>query len=137
MTTCSDCHRPAVKPVGTRNYCDEHLLALYATFTSPALAHVGYGITDGAYVRCTSCNATWQGVTGDRCWWCQRSYAVMLEHQADLVTQPPDLDPDMADAVINARMAAWADRLWRAVLAGIIDERQAQRALTQQMKKAA
>lgn len=137
MTACSSCIRPSIRAIGTRYYCDEHLLALFDSFTSPALAHVGFGILDGASVRCTSCGATWKGATGDRCGWCAQSYAIMLDHQADIVLTPPDFDVDMHDDEIERRMVAWAERLERAVEADIVTHDEAERALRRQMGHAA
>ncbi len=82
-----------------------------------------------ADLRCDQCGATWVGVIGEPCWWCRRSYEITLEHQAELVLTPPDLDPDLNDAARTAALEAWAERLAVAVKAGVISEGEARGAM--------
>lgn len=104
--------------------------------TDPETAPESVGLPAGLYrpelgpairdLECNVCGATWAGIIGDACWWCQRGLEIQLEHQADLLLTAPDTDP--ADATYEARMGAWAERLAVGIDAGIITERQARNA---------
>jgi hypothetical protein len=132
---CSTCGAPGVKNLGTAGYCRNHLDALYRTF-DPAVFHLrGVGLLAGAVrpdygpgygdLACVACGATWTGVIGEPCWWCETMRAAMLKHQAELVLRPPDIDP--TDKRYNETMTAWADRMVRACRAGIITRDEGQR----------
>lgn len=93
---------------------------------------LGAGIQD---LACACCGATWAGIPGDPCWWCQQHIEIQLDHQAELLLQAPDADPD--DETYGARMAGWADRLVTGIQAGIIDQRQAETAWARTVRRAA
>ena len=76
-----------------------------------------------AELTCCACAATWTGLPGEGCWWCQQSHQRMLEHQAELVLRAPDVDPD--DGTYEARMNAWGEQLERATQSGIVTAEQA------------
>jgi hypothetical protein len=130
------CGNPGVRQLGTDGYCAHHLIELYATFGPEAWVDGGLGLPTGPLrpeygpleqdLTCCCCGATWTGVPGDACWWCQRSREIQLEHQIDLLLTPPDIDPD--DIRYEARITAWAQRLARGVVAGLITEQQANHA---------
>jgi len=77
-------------------------------------------------LQCQICEATWSGIPGDPCWWCERSIEIQLEHQAELLLTPPDVDRD--DINYEAKMRGWSERLARGVKAEIITEQQARNA---------
>jgi hypothetical protein len=70
-----------------------------------------------------SCDATWIGIPGDPCEWCQRSAEIQAEHQAELLLTVPDVHPD--DERYAGMMEKWAERLAIGVEAGLITERMA------------
>lgn len=80
-----------------------------------------------ALVRCIDCGYSWFGPPGERCDNCARITDNRRKWQAELVLTPPDVDPD--DRNRDARLAAWAERLARAVEVDLITEAQARRAL--------
>ena len=143
---CHVCGGPGVRNVGTQGFCGAHLTELYVSFSPEVFASMhGVGLQYGpmrpdwgpayADLECSACEAAWTGVPGDACWWCQRSHAVMLEHQAELVLARPDVH--RADARYEPAMSAWARRLANAVKAGVVDERRAWLALEREVRRAA
>lgn len=136
---CHQCGNPGVRNIGTQGFCAVHLAALYATFDPAVFRMAGIGLPDGptrpdwgplyADLACVACGATWTGVPGEPCRWCQHAHEVMLDHQADLALTPPDTNPD--DTHRAEALAAWADRLEVAVTAGTVTYDQAARALRQ------
>lgn len=78
-----------------------------------------------ALQTCPACGATWLGEWPD-CRWCADAEANQRRWQAELVLQPPDVDPD--DITYDGVMTGWADRLAVAVEAGLIDRRKAEAA---------
>ena len=131
---CSTCGNPGVRDLGKDGYCGEHLTDLYLTFS--VFKDGGVGLPDGQMrpeygpliqeLLCCRCGATWAGVPGDPCGWCQRSLEIQREHQADLVLQAPDVDPD--DVTLNARFEGWRKRLSIAVEAELISATKAENA---------
>lgn len=96
---CDDCleqhiDTPGVRNLGRRGYCAHHLHALYATFGAEAWVEGGVGLQTGpvhpeygpleAELTCICCGATWTGIPGDPCWWCQRAIQIQADHQAQL-----------------------------------------------------
>lgn len=71
-----------------------------------------------AELTCPDCGAGWVGPIGEPCGYCQRVVELMREHQAELVARPPDVDSD--DQRYAAAIAAWGQRLHRAVAAGLL-----------------
>jgi hypothetical protein len=74
------------------------------------------------HLQCQICEATWVGIPGASCWWCERSIEIQFEHQAELLLTPPDIHPD--DARYLARMDAWSDRLVVGEAVGLITQAQ-------------
>lgn len=74
-------------------------------------------------LQCVTCEATWCGVPGDPCWWCERATQRQIDHQIDLLLAVPDIDPD--DDNYELRMDSWADRMVVGVEAGLITQQQA------------
>lgn len=138
---CDACRRQGLAIAGVRNvgaegFCAAHLVDLYTLFGPEAWVDGGVGLPDGplrpeygpleADLRCCCCQATWAGIPGDACGWCQRSRQIQEGHQTDLLLTPPDVDP--ADATYETRMGAWAERLAVGIEAGLISLRQAEHA---------
>lgn len=137
MTTapwpCSTCGAHAVKNLGTRGYCVQHLAAFYRRLKPQVWDGVGIGLPDGPIaddgwteLSCVLCAATWSGAVFMQCPWCATAVLRMREWQAELVLTPPEIDPDDAQAL--AVTAAWMERLANAVKAGIVTRHQAQNA---------
>ena len=133
---CNTCGAEGVRNLGTEGFCATHLTRLYATFDPSVWALAGVGLVTGPPrpdvgpalhdLTCNACGATWAGIPGDPCGWCQTSAERQLEHQQQLTLTPPDVDPD--DALWATRIMAWNERLDVAVTAGVITERQARTA---------
>jgi len=141
---CAKCDDPAVRNLGTQGWCALHLEKLYDTFDPSTFALRGVGRSSGplwpefgphhAELRCNACAATWVGVPGEACEWCQESLRRMLIWQAEQVLEPPDVD--LSDERFTLAIKAWADRLWVAVEAEIIHQRDAERAITRETRVA-
>jgi len=120
---CWRCDAPAVRSIGTRDYCGTHLAELLRGFDPAIWTTNGVGLPCGLLrpeygplvedLRCVACGAGWAGLAGDPCEWCKRHREVLIDHEHDLVLQVPEV----AD-----------DRLRRAVDVGIIERREAERA---------
>lgn len=142
---CTACGASGARNIGAKGYCVTHLAELFGTFDPAVFTNRGVGVPSGAArpdlgpsiadLRCNSCGATWAGLAGEPCWWCERSRQRMLEHQAELVLTAPDVDPD--DALHDDVMGAWTGRLRVAIEAGIIEERDAERVLRREGLRAA
>ena len=132
---CNICNQPGVRNVGTEGKCARHLAELYATFDPMVFRLQGIGLpgvsTDDSLLTCTACEATWHGYAGEHCYYCARSRRIQLEHQAELVLDPPDVDP--ADITYEQRMSAWGERMQTAVTAGLITDTEAQTAWSRQV----
>ena len=135
-STCHKCGSAGVRDVGAQGYCGTHLAALYSTFDPMVFVDGGVGLPDGQLrpeygpaiedLKCCRCGATWCGVAGDACGWCQRSLERQRDHQAELVLQPSDVDPD--DVTMPARFEGWRRRLAVAVEAELISATKAENA---------
>ena len=77
-------------------------------------------------LACCNCGATWAGIAGDPCGWCEDALDRQREHQADLLLTVPDID--LADATYEARMRAWLQRMKVGAEAGLIASAQAENA---------
>ena len=86
-------------------------------------------------LECCNCGATWAGIAGDPCGWCEDALERQRGYQAELLLTPPDVHPD--DATYSDRMAAWAERMAVGIAAGLITEQQARRAALSVDRKAA
>lgn len=138
MTTCARCPSPADRLLGTEDLCHgcaEHILtplrAKWALDNQPesfdgtgrlVVPRPDYG-PGWADLQCDQCKATWVGPVGDTCWWCERSRQLVIEHQAEKLTEAPDIDPE--DVRYPDGMRRWAGRLADGVKAEIITESQA------------
>ena len=78
------------------------------------------------HLACNACAATWVGLPGEPCDWCQEALERQQGYQADLLLQPPDVDRD--DANYETRMEAWVERMIVGVEADLITQQQADRA---------
>ena len=139
--TCDHCGQPA-----TRTLCAETLCHQCAeTILQPIRYRVGLtgsGMLAGIYrpeygpgvadLECGACGATWVGVVGDPCTWCEDRAENQRRWQAELVLQAPLHDRD--DPRRRAALEAWAQRLATAVQAGIIDRHEADRAWKRALK---
>jgi hypothetical protein len=76
-----------------------------------------------ADLACDRCDATWTGIIGEACDWCQRAVERMNTEQAQRALRPPDIDP--ADGRYTVAMEAWGKRLRGLVAVGAINERAA------------
>lgn len=134
-----------MRNLGVKGYCATHLAQLYGTFAPEVFALAGVGVPAGVErpefgpaivdLRCNACGATWSGPAGEACGWCERSHQQLLGHQAELVLAPPEIDPD--DARWDDVMQGWANRLWVAVEAGIVEQRDAENALRRKVQRVA
>ena len=131
--TCTDCDQPATRSLGFYDYCTAHHEQILDTLDPAVFGPIGQGraiaTTDGGWwtLACRHCAATWVGTPGEACRWCARAHQVMLDHQAELVLSPPDVNP--SDINHDARIMAWAERLAVAARAGVVDPQTARRAL--------
>lgn len=90
-------------------------------------AHPEYG--PGHFdLACQLCGATWAGIPGDPCWWCERAAEIQIDHQIDLLLAAPECDP--ADVRYEGCMEAWVQRLRVGIEAGLITRQQAETAYT-------
>lgn len=131
---CNTCGAAGVRNVGTEGKCARHLAELYNTFNPTVFKLNGVGLpgatTDDQDLTCCACDATWTGPAGEPCYYCARAHQIQLNHQAELVTTPPDVDPD--DTTYQPRMQAWATRMRTAIEAGIITDTEARTAWRRQ-----
>lgn len=134
---CDRCPQPAVRSVAAEYLCIGHTNHILDPIRVRVLQRQGingYGIPqtprgDGWHdLACNTCGATWVGHSHDPCWWCQRHLELLQTHQAELVLEPPDIDPD--DSRYLTAMNAWAERLARAVAADLITDTEARNAWT-------
>ena len=147
---CQKCPAPAVRTLAAAALCATCCETILAPIRARVLArdmlqetthgkgrqrgvlHPEYGPHD-AELACDQCAAEWVGIPGDPCWWCWRRYQTLLDEQAALVLTPPDVDPD--DRTYPDAVKAWAERLTRAVTAGVIDVKEAGRAYRKAMRR--
>jgi hypothetical protein len=142
---CHVCNGAGVRNVGSKGHCGAHLAALYSTFNKNVFAFNGVGNQNGVmrpdygpahtHLECNACEATWVGIPGESCNWCKTSHQQLIAHQAELVTQPPDIEPN--NAQYGAAIEAWSYRLDVAVNAGVIDQHLAERLITNETHRAA
>lgn len=100
-----------------------------------------------ADLRCSVCGAGWVGIDGDPCGWCERSLERLLtDTRAELLAPhwlAVDHGPRYDDLTDDSKLVwdrtrgvsgegaatTWAERLGRAVKAGLVTEDEARRAL--------
>lgn len=97
-------------------------------------AHPEYG-PDIYDLACQLCGATWAGIPGDPCWWCERNAQIQIDHQIDLLLAAPDVHPD--DIRYEGCMERWAERLDVGVEAELITRQQADVAWKRSLKRMA
>jgi hypothetical protein len=83
----------------------------------------GAPLTGEWELECGTCAATWTGMPDDPCAWCQRAAEIQLEHQAELLLTPPQVNRD--DINYEAKIRGWGERLARGVVAELITDKQA------------
>ena len=138
---CTECGGPGVRNLGTKGYCGAHLSELYSRFDPVVFGLHGIMVQAGKMrpdwgpafcdVECIACGATAVGIVGEHCWWCRRSHEIVCEWQAEIVLRRPDIDP--TDERYATAVDAWAERLARAVLAGVVDRHVARRVLEREV----
>lgn len=150
--SCSRCPEPSVRMLGTEAFCTECAEAFLAPIRERVAdldrerdPFAGHGRQDGplrpdygpgwADVRCDRCSATWVGKIGDSCGWCERSLALLLDMQREVLLHPDLPDPD--DTRRKEAEGAWAERLGRAVAAGLLEKPIAENALLRELAKSA
>jgi hypothetical protein len=143
---CTRCGEPAVRDIGTESLCPWHLAALFALFDPSVFRLHGVGLPlglrrpefgpDDADLRCFACGATWVGTPCEPCRWCAHALERRLRWAGESVLIPPaDLDPN--DTMFDERMRAWARRLRAHVDAGIITRADAERVLSEVVRRVA
>lgn len=143
---CCKCNQPADRTLGAQAFCTacaEAILGPIRERVADRDPFGGHGRQDGpmrldygpgwADLRCDRCGATWLGKIAEACAWCDASLALLVEIQRDVVLHPDLPDPDAADRDIAVK--AWAERLGRAVAAGIVARDVAERALDKELAK--
>ena len=75
-------------------------------------------------LACNACGATWAGIVGDPCTWCQEALERQHGYQAELLLTPPEVDRD--DTNYETRMEAWVERMIVGVDAELITQQQAE-----------
>ena len=133
---CNECGAAGIRNLGADGYCGTHLAALYRGFDPVVWVDGGVGLPDGLQrpeygpgiedLACCRCGASWAGICGDACGWCQRSFEIQREHQAELVVRAPSVDPE--DMTVDARFEGWRRRLAVAVEADLITSTKAESA---------
>jgi hypothetical protein len=139
---CRDCGDQAERTVGAVALCiccaDEILDPIRDRVIEAAtLDGVGYQIgvlrpefgRHAADLECCSCRASWVGIPGEPCGWCERRRNAAVIEQGELVLRSPL--PHSSDVRFDAAAAAWAERLAVAVRAGIVGEAEARRVFRQ------
>lgn len=124
---CDRCPQPAARSVAAEYLCARHAAAILDPISERVLQRLGidgYGVPqaprgDGWHdLACNTCGATWVGRSHDPCWWCEQHRQHLQEHQVELLSRPPDVDPD--DKRYEQTMTAWGQRLARAAEAGLM-----------------
>lgn len=132
---CDRCQRPAYRSLAAEDLC----AGCYSVVLDPIRQRVaeragidgwgrkvGPGDMRGPDLLCDRCGATWHGLHGEPCWWCQRHRELIEDHQRAILLACPEVDP--ADVLYTARMSAWAGRLRRAVEIGLLTRPEAEAA---------
>jgi hypothetical protein len=145
---CDDCAEAGTATAGVRNlgrrgYCSKHLLDLYSTFGPEAWIDGGIGLPTGPArpeygpleygLTCICCKATWTGIPGDPCPWCETHIGQQRMWQIDLLLEPPDIDPQ--DINYADRMKGWAARMQVGIDAGLVTRAEADAAWKRVLKR--
>jgi hypothetical protein len=156
---CRDCTSPATRTLGRHPFCDDCADELLAVIRAGIVARDGggVGVRHGRahrelgprmwLVACTVCQATWVDVHGAPCPWCVERLDLQHDEQRQALLHPPwaeDAGPvydelSRVDRAVWDRTRgidrgegsrrAWAERLGRAVQAGLICAAEARAAL--------
>ena len=91
---CNKCGSDGDRNLGVEGFCSTHLAELYAKFDPVVFALNGVGLATGLArpefgpsifdLTCCACGATWAGVTGEHCQWCDRQYLLLLKYQDEI-----------------------------------------------------
>lgn len=154
---CSGCSDPGTRQLGFDWWCDDCHETLLAPIRQRVIARQGaidtirrngdpfggHGRQDGpirhdygpdwADLRCDRCGAGWVGRINEPCDWCARSYELLLEVQRSVLLNPDLPHPEAAER--RRAETAWAERLGRAVKAGLLDRKTARVALERELAK--
>lgn len=79
-----------------------------------------------ADLACDPCGATWVGLPGDPCGWCNMAEERQRQWQAQMILTPELPDPESIEFEDAAR--AWGKRLGRALRAELVTEPKARAA---------
>lgn len=131
--SCGICGAPGVRNIGISGWCPVHLAELYATFDPAVFQVPGVGLQVGQAHRelgplhadlcCTVCGATWVGVVGEPCMFCEARLTATRDHQRELLLRPPDVRREARN--YEAVMRAWLDRLTTGYECGLIERNEA------------
>lgn len=128
--SCS-CSAPSVRLIGSVAYCHDCAEALLEPIRARVLTDesgVGYGRQSGrlrddygprfAELTCSICAATWVGIIGEPCAYCETWLAAAIEDRRQHLLRPslPDRDDRRHDRAVDA----WTRALAEAVRAEII-----------------
>lgn len=138
---CVECAGPGVRNLGTNGYCGAHLSQLYSRFDPLVFGLHGVMVQSGkmrpdfgpafADCVCIACGATEVAIVGESCAWCLRGHEIVLAWQIEILLRRPDVDS--GDQRYSSAIDAWAERLARAVLAGVVDRHVARRVLEREV----
>jgi hypothetical protein len=137
--TCSTCSAASVRTLGSGSYCEVCANAILDPIRERVILPTGFDGTGReisprpdcrnrwADLECSVCSATWTGRTGESCGWCEQRYKSMLAEQRDLLIHPSL--PEPTDQHFDRAVDSWVERIGRGVLAGIVTESDARRAV--------
>ena len=129
----TSCYAMGIDWVGSQCLCSRHLTDLLQPMYERLIVaeHLdGVVVQDGvlrpeygplgAECRCTSCSMTLVWRIGYPCPACEATAKRLTAEQADLLLEPPDIDPH--DVNYEVVMRSWAKRMARGIEAGVTDE---------------
>lgn len=85
-------------------------------------------------LQCVNCEATWAGIVGEPCEWCEAGLRRQMQYQIDLLLAAPDVDPE--DVRCEGQMEAWTRRLINGVKTELITQAQADSAWKSAVRRA-
>jgi hypothetical protein len=141
---CKECSAPATHSVGTVWLCTRHNNDLLDPIRARVILPEGFDGTGQPTalrldwgeqfhdLECTQCEATWVGWGGEQCPYCAGLYERSVTEQKQLVLRPTLPEPEHPRR--KRAESAWAERLAVAVIAGLVEEREARWALERAVK---